>query len=149
MLEVEQKALHGPSQEEFIKFVQETERTDEQIRRRIDALNVSADAKALLNDLLNMSTKIGEFTLRIGRKILDFVLSTIQTFPQLSFAVLVSLVLAALFALIPFIGPLLSPILTPLALALGISWGALKECAAPDLSERVSKFAAAFAPLKA
>ena len=112
---------------ELIAFVNVTERNDGQILRRIDSLNLSADAKALLADLLKLATKVGETALRIGRKILDFVLSLIQHFPNLAFAVVLAAVLAALFAMVPLLGGLLSPILTPLALALGVSWGALKS----------------------
>lgn len=133
---------------EFIDFVQSTERTDEQIRRKIDSMNVSADAKALLNNLLSASTKVGEVALRIGRKILDFVLTAVQTFPQLTFAALLGLVFAALFAMIPILGTLLSAIVTPLALALGIGLGVKAEIDSGDLHERIKQFASTFAPLK-
>lgn len=134
---------------DLITFVNSTERSDAQILRRIDSLSLSADAKALLADLLKLGTEVGNAVLRIGRKVLDFVLSLIQQFPELGFAVVLAAVLAALFSMVPLLGGLLSPVLTPLALALGVTWGALKEYETGDLAERVKEFAARFAPVAA
>ena len=130
---------------ELITFVNSTERNDAQILGRIDSLNLSADAKALLSDLLKFGVEVGSTVLRIGRKILDFVLSLIQQFPKLGFAVILAAVLAALLSMVPLLGGLLSPVITPLALALGLSWGALKEYETGDFADRVKEFAARFA----
>ncbi len=130
---------------ELISFVNSTERSDAQILGRIDSLNLSADAKALLSDLLKFGVEVGSTVLRIGRKVLDFVLSLIQQFPKLGFAVILAAVLAALLSMVPLLGGLLSPVLTPLALALGVSWGALKEYESGDFADRVKEFAARFA----
>jgi hypothetical protein len=134
---------------ELIAFVNSTERSDAQILRRIDSVSLSADAKALLADLLKLGTEVGNAVLRIGRKILDFALSLIQQFPELGFAVVLAAVLAALLSVVPVLGGLLSPVLTPLALTLGVSWGALKEYDRGDLADRVKDFAARFAPAAA
>ncbi|WP_374584626.1 hypothetical protein [Ideonella dechloratans] len=132
--------------DDLITFVNSTERTDAQILRRIDSLSLSADAKALLAELLKLGTEVGNAVLRIGKKVLDFVLSLIQQFPTLSFAVVLAAVLTALLSMVPVLGALLGPVLTPLALALGVSWGALKEYETGDLADRVKEFAARFAP---
>lgn len=134
---------------DLITFLNSTERSDAQILRRIDSLSLSADAKALLADLLKFGTEVGNAVLRIGRKVLDFVLSLIQQFPHLGFAVVLAAVLAALLSMVPVLGGLLSPVLTPLSLALGVSWGALKESESGDLADRVKEFAAQFAPAAA
>jgi len=134
---------------DLITFVNSIERSDAQILRRIDSLSLSADAKALLADLLKFGTEVGNTVLRIGRKVLDFVLSLIQQFPELGFAVVLAAVLAALLSIVPVLGGLLSPVLTPLALALGVSWGAVKEFETGDLADRVKEFAARFAPAAA
>ena len=130
---------------ELITFVNSTERSDAQILRRIESLSLSADAKALLADLLKLGTEVGRAVLRIGRKVLDFVLSLVQQFPKLGFAVVLAAVLAALLSMVPVIGGLLSPVLTPLALARGVSWCALTEYETDDLADRVKEFAARFA----
>lgn len=133
----------------LITFVNSTERSDAQILRRIDSLSLSADAKALLADLLKFGTEVGNAVLRIGRKVLDFVLSLIQQFPHLGFAVILAVVMAALLSMVPLLGVLLSPVITPLALVLGVSWGVLKEYESGDLADRVKEFAARFAPIAA
>ena len=130
---------------DLITFVNSTERSDAQILRRIDSLSLSADAKALLADLLKLGTEVGNAVLRIGRKVLDFVLSLIQHFPTLGFAVVLAAVVAALLSMVPVLGGLLSPLLAPLALALGVSWGAMKEYETGDLADGVKEFAARFA----
>ncbi len=132
---------------DLITFVNSTERSDAQILRRIDSLSLSADAKALLADLLKFGTEVGNAVLRIGRKVLDFVLSLIQQFPKLGFAVVLATVVAALLSMVPVLGGLLGPVLTPLALALGVSWGALKEYETGDLADRVKEVAARFTPV--
>nr|WP_315849209.1 hypothetical protein [uncultured Rhodoferax sp.] len=134
---------------DLITFVNSIERSDAQILRRIDSLSLSADAKALLADLLKFGVEVGNAVVRIGRKVLDFVLSLIQQFPKLGFAVILAAVLAALLSMVPLLGGLLSPVLTPLALALGVSWGALKEYETGDFADRVKEFAARFAPAAA
>ncbi len=134
---------------DLIAFVNSTERSDAQILRRIESLTLSADAKALLADLLRFGTEVGSVVLRIGRKVLDFTLSLIQQFPRIGFAVVLAAVLAALLSMVPVLGGVLSPILTPLALALGVSWGAMKEHETGDLADRVRAFAARFEQVSA
>jgi len=129
-------------------FVNATERTDSQILKRIESLELSADAKALLADLLKLTTRVGDHLLRIGRKVLDFVLLLMRQFPLLSFAALVAIVVAALLSAVPLLGGLLAPVLTPLALVLGVSWGAKLELETPDLAERVREFAAGFSGIE-
>ena len=134
---------------ELHAFVNTTERTDAQILRRIESLAVSADVKALLGDLLRVATQVGEAVLRVGRKILDFVLTMIRQFPALSFAVFIAAVLTLLVSMVPFIGGALASILGPLLMALGVAGGAALEIQTGDLRERVARFAAGFQPLAA
>ena len=133
----------------LITFVNSTERSDAQILRRIDSLSLSADAKALLADLLKFGVEVGNAVLRIGRKVLDFALSLIQQFPHLGFAVILAVLMAALLSMVPLLGPLLSPVITPLALVLGVTGGVLKEYETGDLADRVKEFATRFAPIAA
>lgn len=130
---------------DLISFFDLTERSVDQILRRIDSLSLSADAKALLADLLMFGAEVGNAVLRVGRDVFDFALSLIQPFPKFGFAVVLASVLAALLSMVSVLGGLLSPILTPLSLALGVSWGALKQYETGDLTDRVKEFAARFA----
>lgn len=130
--------------EQFADFVNSTERTDSQLLKRIESLDASADVKALLADLLRMTSKVGDKLLRIGRKIVDFVLSLAKQFPLLTFATLIALVIGGLLSMVPVLGGLLGSVLTPLAVALGVVWGAQQEAASADLADRVREFASSF-----
>lgn len=135
--------------DETADFVANVSRTEAQIIRFIEGLSISADAKALLVDLLKVSTKVGKKMLRIGRKMLDFVLSLVKLFPALTFAALLALVVGSLISMVPLIGSALSVILGPLAMVLGISWGAWQDLRNGDLGLRVDEFIANFKSLMA
>ena len=134
---------------EVVTFINTTEYSDAQILRQIESLSVSADAKALLADLLNLATRVGQSVLRVGRKIIDFVLSMVRAFPHMGFAAMVAMVVTALIAMVPFIGLALASVIGPLALALGIVVGGAVEFQSPDLEARVRNFAAGFSGLTA
>jgi hypothetical protein len=125
-------------------FVNSTERTDDQIRRRIESLAVSADVKALLSDLLRVTTQVGETILRIGRKILDFILSLARHFPTLTFAIVIAAVLTTLLAMVPFLSGILASIAGPLTFVVGITDAALREAQSDDFRQRVAEFASQF-----
>jgi hypothetical protein len=125
-------------------FVNTTDRTEAQIRRRIESLPLSADLKALLGDLLRVTTRIGETVLRIGRKILDFVFTVILQFPALSFTIVVAGVLTLLVSMVPLIGGVLASTLGPLLMALGVASGAAIEIQSADLRQRIVEFVNSF-----
>lgn len=127
-------------------FVNTTERDDAQILRRIDSLDLSADAKALMGDLLRLATRVGETVLRIGRKILDFVLTLVRQFPTLGFAAVIIAVITLLVAMVPFIGGVLASFLGPLGMAFGVAGAAALEMKEHDFRQRVADFAAGFQP---
>lgn len=129
---------------EFEIFINATSGTDSQILRRIESLPASADAKAVLGDLLKLGTRVGDTVLRIGRKIVDFSLLVLRQFPHLGFAAVMALVVGALLSMVPIVGTLLGGPLAALALALGVAWGAWRELGTPDLDVRVREFAAEF-----
>ena len=126
---------------EFFSLPSNTEKV---LFRKIDNLGISADGKALLAELLRLSSQVGQQLFRIGRKILDFIFLTIDQFPTLTFSTIAALVVGALLSSVPLIGALLSSVLVPLALALGITYGVIKEVGSPDLDERIRAFTAGF-----
>ena len=130
--------------EELAEHVNLTTQTDSQLRREIESLPVSADGKALLADLLKITTRVGDVVLKIGRKILDFVLNLVRQFPHLGFAAVLALVVGALVSMVPIVGAALSAILTPLGLALGVAWGSYMELSSDDLGERIKAFVDGF-----
>ena len=149
MAQNEVSGLHVMASPELVTFINSAERSDAQILRQIESLSVSADAKALLADLLKLATRMGQVMLRVGRKIIDFVLSLVRAFPHMGFAALVAVVATALISMVPFIGLALASVLGPLALALGIVVGGAVDFQSPDLEARVRNFAAEFSGLAA
>jgi len=141
--------LHVMAPPELVTFINSTDRSDAQILRQIESLSVSADAKALLADLLKLATRVGQTMLRVGRKIIDFVLSLVRAFPHMGFAALVAVVVTALISMVPFIGLALASVVGPLALALGIVVGGVADFQSPGLESRVRDFAAEFSRLAA
>ena len=127
---------------ELVSFINDTSQSDSQILRRIESLPASADAKALLADLLKLTTRVGNALVRMGRKILDFVLLLLKQFPHLGFATLLALVIGSLLAMVPVLGTL-----TPLAVALGVTWGTVAELRSDDLDARVREFSNHFSGL--
>ncbi len=128
------------------RFVNATERSDAQILRRIESLDVSADAKAMLGDLLRLATRVGDTVLRIGRRILDFVLTMTRQFPTLGFAVVIVASITLLVSMVPLIGGALASLVGPLGLALGVAGAAAVEMQEADFRSRVAEFAAGFQP---
>lgn len=149
MAKNEVSCVNATASPELVTFINTTERSDAQILRQIESLSVSADAKALLADLLKLATRVGEVVLRVGRKIIDFVLALVRAFPHMGFAALVAVVVTALISMVPFVGVALASVLGPLALALGIVVGGAVDFQSADLEARVRDFAAEFSGLAA
>ena len=126
---------------EVVSFINTTERGDAEILQRIESLSVSADAKALLADLLKLATRVGQTVLRVGRKIIDFVLSLVRAFPHLGFAALVAVVVTALVAMVHLIVVALESSHETQTLELGIVVGGAVDVQSPDLEARVREFA--------
>lgn len=124
MAKSEVSGVNVVSSPELVAFINSTERSDSQILRQIESLSVSADAKALLADLLKLATRVGQAVIRVGRKIIDFVLSLVRAFPHMGFAALIAVVVTALISLVPFIGLALTSILGPLPWRWASSWAA-------------------------
>ena len=120
--------------------------------RKISALiertNLSADMKALLNDLAGITVRVGSKTLAIGRKILSFTLDLVRVFPTVTLGVLVALVLTALIGAIPLIGGALASMLGSLLLLIGVSAGALNDFMSPNLNDRIERLVSSMSPLR-
>jgi hypothetical protein len=101
---------------------------------RIDRLEMSADAKALLRDLARITIRVGEVVVAIGRKVVDFAFELIKAFPNTLFGVIVGLIVAALVASVPVIGAMLAPVVV----AFGIAKGALEDVKDSGLRGRVA-----------
>lgn len=105
----------------------------------LDRLPVSADAKALLRDLAEVTITVGRQVLAIGRKIVAFALGLVNAFPNTLFGIILGVVLTMLVGSIPLVGFLLAPLVGPLLLAFGITMGAISDMRDGALRARVSE----------
>ncbi|NBB40114.1 MULTISPECIES: hypothetical protein [Sphingomonadaceae] len=107
------------------------------LRDQIERLSISADAKALLNDLLDVVIEVGGRVIAAGRQILAFIFDLVRRFPNTTFGVIVALVVSSLITSIPLLGLILGPLLSPLLLAFGLVAGAIADLKDAPLRARV------------
>ena len=142
------KSLIGDLNADFFAQLSAFRLTEKNVKERIDNLNISADAKALLFSLNKITFSVGRAVIKIGKKIIDVIFSLIKNFPYLSFGVIFGLLLGALIAAIPLIGAALGSLATTIALALGVALGGLEEFKSDDLKKRIDNFVKDLSPLR-
>jgi hypothetical protein len=123
--------------------------SDRQIAAYIERLNISADAKVQLGKLAMVTTDVCRKALRVGRRIVECVLTLFRRFPGISLGVILSLVVTALLSSIPVLGSVLGPIVGPLVLALGGALGTYVDLRNPELSARVDALVEELRPMMA
>lgn len=109
-----------------------------EVARQIERLDASADVKAMLNELLDLTAQVGGRIVDLGRRILAFILDLANTYPNITIGIVAALTLSYLVGSIPGVGPLLTPILTPLLLVAGIGLGALKDLTDDSMRRKLS-----------
>ena len=106
------------------------EHSKKKIKDRIDNLDISSDAKVMLNSFMNKTIEVvvdaGKVVIWIGRKILDVVVFVGRHFPNATFGMVCGAVIGILIGSIPIIGSLLGGI-TPILAILGLSLGAIED----------------------
>lgn len=107
---------------------------------RIEQLPLSADAKAILRDIADVSVSVGERLVAAGRQVIAFALELARQFPQTTFGLIIGFVIASLIASIPLLGSLLGPLFGPLLIALGIAKGAIEDMRTNAMRDRVDQF---------
>jgi hypothetical protein len=107
-----------------------------EIIRRLERMEMSADAKAILRDLASVTLEVGGKIVQAGRHILAFVLDIVRQFPNLTFGAIIAYVVSALVASVPLLGMVLGPLVGPLLFAFGITVGALADMRERELHVR-------------
>lgn len=108
------------------------------LRTQIERLNISADAKAILNDVLEVAVDVGGQVISAGRQIIAFILDLVQKFPNTAFGLIVAMVISSLISSIPFLGAVLGPLMAPLLIAFGLAAGAVADLRDAPLRSRVA-----------
>ena len=109
------------------------------IKSYIRNLEVPAEAKVILTDLLKATVNVGGRLYRIGRKVVEIAIILATKFPAITFALILTSFINLLIAAIPLLGPVLAPIVGPLVTATGLAIGAYKDIKAPELKERMGE----------
>lgn len=108
------------------------------IRKQVNNLPISADAKALVMKIAQVSVRVGERMIRIGRLILGFVLDLANRYPNTAFALILTIVVTTLIGFIPWVGPFLAGFFGPLLGVLTLIVGGISDMRARALLTRTS-----------
>jgi len=133
----------------FIKYMSDFNLSEKNIKASIDKLQISADAKSALYAFSRTTIKAGEFILKIGRKIVDFVLTLYEEFPTASFGMIFGGIVGLLISSIPIAGFVLGPVFAPIAISFGLVVGVSEDLKDKSLARKITEFNAGLTPLKA
>lgn len=133
----------------FIDSMLDFKLSDEDIKKLIDNLNVSADMKSLLYKFSKATIMAGEVVLKIGRKIIDYVCLFVKEFPMATFGMIFGAIAGFLISAIPVIGVVLGSYVTPIIVALGFIIGAPFDIKDNALARKIAEANAKFSPLNA
>jgi hypothetical protein len=111
--------------------------TRRELHAHLDRLEMTADAKVAIAGVIDFTAMAGDRVVEAGRRIVAFAFELLRQFPNLSFCVIVAMILNALIAGVPLLGPLLGALLGPLLLAAGFTLGAALEIRDGGLRDRV------------
>ena len=108
--------------------------------RRVEQLDISADAKSILISMADITARAGETVIAVGRQILGFIFDLFRQFPNSSFGLIAGFVVGTLIGTIPFLGAALAAVLTPLLMALGLTRGAVADLGNAEIRIRMAEF---------
>ena len=122
--------------------------SDEDIKRLIDNLDISADAKAVLYQVGQTSIRASRLVVRIGRKILDVICFLLREFPFMTFGAIFGVVVGMLVTSIPVIGFLIGPLFKAFAIATGIALGLIEDIRERSVKRRIREAMLSFEKLR-
>ena len=135
--------------EEFVESMSEFDMADDEIKRFIDNLNISADVKSLLYSFTKATIRVGNYIIKIGRKIIDYVCSAFREYPNAGFGLIFGAIVGFLVSSIPVIGVVLGSTFIKVAAALGLIVGLKEDIKDKALARKVAEINASFSPLGA
>lgn len=134
---------------DFVESMSTFEMDEEKIKRLIDGLDISADAKSMLFSFSRVTIRAGEKIIKIGRKIIDYICRIYSEFPTASFGMVFGAIAGFLISSIPILGVVLGPLVTPILILLGMVAGLNEDLKDKLLARKVAEVNAKFKPLKA
>lgn len=122
--------------------------TRKQVHRIIDNMSVSADAKSILNSIVDTSIQVGEKIIQIGKKIFEIVIELLKAYPKASMGAVIGLLVGGLISAIPIIGFIVGSLVQPLLPALGLAVGWMQDLGDDALTRKISDIQQQFYALK-
>jgi len=122
--------------------------SEETLKKRLDALAISADAKSVLFTIAKTTIRVGSMVLKIGRKVLDIITNILTEFPMASTGTIFGAIFGYLITSVPVIGIIFGPFLGALAIAFGFAVGAIQDLGNKALERRIRSSVASFETLK-
>ena len=111
--------------------------SEDSLRKRINALAISADTKSVLFTIAKTTIKVGTMVLKIGRKILDIITTVLAEFPRASTGMIFGAIFGYLVTSVPIIGFVFGPFLGALAIAFGFAAGAILDLGNKAIERRI------------
>lgn len=118
------------------------------LKKRIDALTISADAKSVLFTIAKTTIRVGSVVIKIGRKVLEVITTTLTEFPMTSTGTIFGAIFGFLVTSVPIIGFVLGPLVGALAIAFGFAVGAVQDFSDKALERRIRSSIVSFETLK-
>ena len=122
--------------------------SDEDIKRSIENLAISADAKAVLFQISKTTIRASGLVVRIGRKILDVICFLLREFPYMTFGAIFAVVVGMLVTSIPVIGFVIGPLFTAFAIPTGIVLGLIEDIEERSVKRRIREATLSFEKLR-
>ena len=134
--------------EQFFDEMKEFVYSESDLKKIIDSLNISADAKLLIHRVARVTIKVGKFIVNVGRKILDTVMTFFEHYPNATFGLILGFIMGTLLGAIPILGFALGAIATPLLSALGLLRGFMEDLKDKELERKLQEKIHKFESLK-
>ncbi|MFY0648861.1 hypothetical protein [Sulfitobacter geojensis] len=123
--------------------------SEEALKKRIDALAISADVKSVLFTISKTTIRVGSLVVKIGRKVLDIVTTILTEFPMTTTGTIFGAIFGYLVTSVPIIGMIFGPFVATLAIAFGFATGAMQDMGNKALERRIRSSMASFDALRA
>jgi hypothetical protein len=122
--------------------------SEDSLKRKIDALSISADTKSVLFTIAKTTIRVGAVVLKIGRKVLDIIVTILGEFPMATTGAIFGAIFGYLVTSVPIIGMIFGPFVATLAIAFGFASGAIQDLANKALERRIMASVSSFESLK-
>jgi len=139
--------IHPPSHD-WLEKINSTGFSMWDLTARIEALDLPAEAKLILERLATVSARVGDTLIFLGRSIVKVTLLLFSKFPLAGLGVILGSLLGAIISSIPILGFLFGAFITPVAAAFGLAAGAWHDFKDIELDRKIREAVTLYEPLQ-